>query len=243
VPNNVFGFAAAAMLALGLAASGWFVGHGLGDMRKPERVVTVKGVAEQEVEADLALWALRFVATGNDLAEVQRKTASDAETVRRFLTDAGFKPEEIENRDLQVTDLLAQQYQQNEVKSRFIIAQTVTLRTADVERVAGAATRVSELVAAGLVLSDDSQWSAGPSFVFSGLNALKPAMIAAASRSARLGAEQFAADAGSGVGKIRFANQGVFQILPRDDFPGAQEAKQIHKTVRVVSTVDFLLED
>jgi len=243
MPNNLFGFAAAAVLALGLAGAGWCVGQGLGDMRRPERVVTVKGVAEQEVKADLALWALRFVATGNDLAEVQRKIAHDTGVVRGFLTDAGFQPQEIENRDLQVTDLLAQQYQQEQVKSRFIIAQVVTLRTADVDRVAEAMTRMSDLVAAGLVLSDDNQWSTGPTYVFSGLNALKPAMIAEATRNARLGAEQFAADSGSGVGKIRFANQGVFQILPRDDFPGAQEAKQIHKTLRVVSTLDFLLED
>jgi hypothetical protein len=243
LPSNVFGFAAAAMLALGLAASGWFVGQGLGDMRKPERFVSVKGVAEQEVEADLALWALRFVATGNDLTEVQQKIAHDTAVVRSFLTGNGFEPEEIENRDLQVIDLLAQQYQQNEVKSRFIIAQVVTLRTTEVAKVAGAMTRLGELVAAGLVLSDDNQWSAGPSYVFSGLNTLKPAMIAEATRNARLGAEQFAADSGSGVGSIRQANQGVFQILPRDDFPGAQEAKQIHKTVRVVSTLDFLLEE
>lgn len=243
MPGNFFGFASAAVLAVGLAAAGWFVGHGLGDMRKPERVVTVKGLAEREVAADLALWGLRFVATGNELGEVQRKIANDTETVHRFLTAAGFKPGEIENRDLQVIDLLAQQYQQVEVKSRFIIAQVVTLRTADVKRVAEAATRVSELVAAGLVLSEENQWNAGPTYVFSGLNDLKPAMIAEATRTARLGAEQFAADSGSGVGKIRFADQGLFQILPRDDFPGAQEAKQIHKTVRVVSTVHFLLED
>ena len=243
MPNNVFGFAAAALLALGLAASGWFVGHGLGDMRKPERVVSVKGVAEQNVEADLALWALRFVATGNDLTEVQQKIAHDTGVVRDFLTGNGFKAEEIENRDLQVIDLLAQQYQQNEVKSRFIIAQVVTLRTPEVAKVAEAMTHMGDLVAAGLVLSDDNQWNAGPSYVFSGLNALKPQMIAEATHNARLGAEQFAADAGSNVGKIRAANQGVFQILPRDDFPGAQEAKQIHKTVRVVSSLDFLLED
>ena len=243
MPNNVFGVAAAVMLAVGLAVSGWFVGHGFVQARKADRIVTVKGVAEQEAKADLALWALRFVATGNDLTEVQRKIARDSDTVRSFLTGNGFKPDEIENRDLQVVDRLAQQYQQGEIESRFIIAQTVALRTPDVDRVATAMAHLGELVAAGLVLSEDNQWTAGPTYVFSGLNALKPAMIAEATRNARAGAEQFAADSGSRVGKIRQANQGVFQILPRDDFPGAQEAKQVHKMVRVVSTIDYMLED
>ena len=243
MPNSVFGFAAALVLAIGVTLAGWFVGDGFLQGRKADRYVTVKGVAEQEVKADLAVWALRFVATGNDLAEVQRKIAADATLVRDFLTAGGFAAEEIESRDLQVIDRLAQQYQQGQVDSRFIIAQTLTLRSGDVDAVTATVERMSELVAAGLVLSNENQWNSGPTYMFSGLNDLKPAMIAEATRNARAGAEQFAADSGSGVGGIRRANQGVFQILPRDSIPGAQEAKQIHKTVRVVSTIEFTLQD
>jgi len=243
MPNNIFGLAAAFALAIGIAVSGWFVGDGFLQGRKADRYVTVKGVAEQEVKADLAVWALRFVATGNDLTAVQQKIAADSTVVRDFLINSDFKTEEIENRDLQVVDRLAQQYRQGEVDSRFIIAQTVALRTADVDRVADTFKRIGELVATGLVLSDENQWAAGPTYIFTDLNALKPAMIAEATKNARAGAEQFAADSGSGVGTIRRANQGVFQILPRDSIPGAQEAKQIHKTVRVVSTIEFNLQD
>jgi hypothetical protein len=83
----------------------------------------------------------------------------------------------------------------------------------------------------------------GPFYIFTGLNVVKPPMIAEATRSARAGAEQFAADSGSRVGGIRRANQGLFQILPRDRAPGLQESTQINKTVRVVSTVEYLLEE
>ncbi len=243
MPNTVFGFAAALVLAIGVALAGWFVGDGFFQGRQADRYVTVKGVAEQDVKADLAVWALRFVATGNDLTEVQRKIAADAVLARDFLIASGFAENEVENSDLQVIDRLAQQYQQGQVDSRFIIAQTLTLRSADVDAVAATLARLSELVSAGLVLSDENQWNSGPTYIFSGLNDLKPAMIAEATENARAGAEQFAADSGSGVGTIRRASQGVFQILPRDRFPNAQEAKQIHKTVRVVSTIEFMLED
>src|SRR3546814_6203206 len=100
-------------------------------------------------------------------------------------------PEAFEGQSLQVVDRLAQQYQQGEVESRFIIAQTITLRSGDVDRVAGLAGRLGELVSAGLVLSDENQWNAGPTYVFTGLNDLKPAMIAEATANARAGAEQF----------------------------------------------------
>lgn len=243
MPSAVFTFLAALLLAAGIAVAGWFVGDGFLEGRKGDRFVTVKGLAEREVKADLAVWPLRFVATGNDLAAVQRKIQNDAAQMRDFLAASGFPPEAFETQSLQVIDRLAQQYQQGQVESRFIIAQTITLRSGDVDRVAGLAGRLGELVAAGLVLSDENQWNAGPTYVFTGLNDLKPEMIAEATASARTGAEQFAADSGSRVGAIRRASQGVFQILARDDIPGVQQEKEIHKTVRVVSTIEYLLED
>ncbi|MDX5336566.1 MAG: SIMPL domain-containing protein, partial [Marinobacter sp.] len=71
---------------------------------------------------------------------------------------------------------------------------------------------------------------------------IKPAMIAEATASAREAAQQFARDANASVGGLRRANQGVFQILARDQAPGVSEQQQPVKTVRVVSTVDYYLE-
>ena len=65
--------------------------------------------------------------------------------------------------------------------------------------------------------------SGGPTFLFTGLNELKPAMIAEATARAREGAEQFAKDSGSALGGIRRANQGLFEILPRDRAQGISE--------------------
>jgi hypothetical protein len=79
--------------------------------------------------------------------------------------------------------------------------------------------------------------------VFTGLNDLKPEMIAEATVQARRAAGQFAQDSGSSLGGIRRANQGLFQILARDKAPGVGEASQLYKTVRVVSTVEYLLAD
>ena len=62
-------------------------------------------------------------------------------------------------------------------------------------------------------------------------------MIAEATRDARRSAEQFAGDSGSQVGGIRNAQQGYFSIQDRDKF--SPEFKKI----RVVTTVQFFLED
>ena len=55
-------------------------------------------------------------------------------------------------------------------------------------------------------------------------------------------AQEFAMASESQVGKIRRANQGVFQILPGDPAPGQMEQNQLFKIVRVVTTVEYLLE-
>lgn len=80
-----------------------------------------------------------------------------------------------------------------------------------------------------------------PTYLFNGLNDIKPDMIAEATASARKAAAHFARDANTELGGLRRANQGVFQILARDQAPGVMEEQQPVKTVRVVSTVEYYL--
>ncbi|MGH7553651.1 MAG: SIMPL domain-containing protein, partial [Longimicrobiales bacterium] len=144
------------------------------------------------------------------------------------------------------TDAFANIYSGGQpIRARYVVNQTVMVRSTNVDLVLRASVLVGELVSAGVVLSA-SQFGpgfAGPTFLFTRLNDLKPEMIREATASAREAAEQFAADSRSRLGGIRQANQGVFVILPRDQAPGIQEQTQLFKTVRVVSTVEYYLRD
>jgi hypothetical protein len=118
------------------------------------------------------------------------------------------------------------------------------VRSTDPETVAAASRAVGELVDGGVVLSSQGMYGAGtPTYLFTKVNDFKPDMIAEATAEARRAAEQFAEDSGSAIGKIQSANQGVFVILPRDRAMGASEESQLHKTLRVVSTIDYSLKD
>jgi hypothetical protein len=241
--KNGLSLGTALILAAGLAAAGWFVGHGFHQGRLANRSVTVKGVSERDVMADLALWPISFVSTDDDLTAAQARIETSKQTILEFLERQGIPRSGVEMQGLEVTDVNANPYRSGPATSRFIIAQTLMVRSSDPEVVRQASQHVGELVEAGVVLSSSAGPSGGPTYLFTRLSDFKPQMIAEATAKAREAAEQFAQDSGSQLGGIRRANQGVFVILPRNRAPGISEQNQPAKTLRVVSTVEYILQD
>jgi hypothetical protein len=231
VPALVLGLC----LALGLAAAGMLVGHGLYAARASERFVTVKGLSEREVPADLALWPVVFTVSGDDLSEVQRQVEADADVIRAFLGRFGFEAGETSVSAPRVTDQLAQSYGGQRPAARYLVESTLTLRSGKIDRVRQAIERSGELVREGVTVIRSYEYST--QYLFTALEEIKPEMIAEATRDARRAAEQFAEDSGSRVGGIRRAQQGYFSIEDRDPF--SPEVKK----VRVVTTVDYFLVD
>lgn len=229
------------ILALGVGFAGSQIGRGLSEFRSYDRFVTVKGLATREVEASLAVWPLAHAVTGNDLALLQQSAEERSAELISFLKSHGLKDEEIKTMQVNVSDLLAQTYRSGDVgENRYIINQTIMVRSDNLDAVEKAAQNIGEIVKKGVALTQTG--INGPSYLFTGLNAIKPEMIAQATRNARAVADQFAADTGQAVGAIRSADQGLFQILPRDETYVIPEEAQRLKTVRVVSTIDFYLE-
>lgn len=238
MPDNLIVPAAVAggLAALGLALGGAFIGKGVENARVGDRSVTVRGLSERIVKADLAVLPLRFASAGDDLQAVQADIDADLATVRRFLAEQGYAPAEIDLGRLEVTDQYAREYQQRDVAARYRVAQTVIVRTTNVDRVQATTRNLDQLLRRDVVLQDFN----GPSYLFTKLNDVRPAMIAEATASARSGAEQFARDSGSRLGGIRSATQGSFEILGRDEI-GYDPASQVFKKVRVVTTVNYRL--
>jgi hypothetical protein len=239
--RDILLFSSIFILALGVSFAGSQIGGGLSNFRSYDRYVTVKGLATREVEASLAVWPLAHAVTGNDLASLQQTAEERSAELIVFLKSYGLKDEEIKTMQVNVSDLLAQTYRSGDVgENRYIINQTIMVRSDNLDAIEKAAQNVGEIVKKGVALTQAG--INGPSYLFTNLNAIKPAMIAEATKNARAVADQFAADTGQAVGEIRTADQGLFQILPRDETYIIPEEAQRLKTVRVVSTIDFYLE-
>ncbi|HUK20541.1 MAG TPA: SIMPL domain-containing protein [Gemmatimonadales bacterium] len=235
----------ATIVALGVALAGLAAGAGFARGRATDRYVEVKGVAERDVSADLALWPLRVTAVGNDLIAAEARIAQNTAQVYAFLRRHGIDTAQADLQGLDVTDAFANPYGgPRPPQARYILSRTIMVRSEHVDVVLTASASVGELVAAGVVLSGNRTGfePSGPTFLFTKLNELKPVMLKEAVASAREAADQFAADSRSELGGIRQASQGVFVILPRDQAPGITEPRQVLKTVRVVSTVQYYLK-
>ncbi len=233
IPATVIG----SLLALGLIGAGALVGQGVIHARAGDRTVTVRGLSERNVKADLAVLPLRFTASGDVLSEVQTRIDGDLALVRQFLTAQGYPADAVDLGRLEVADTRSREYAAQNGGPRFILAQTVIVRTDDVARVQTTTRALNDLVRQGVVLQDFQ----GPSYVFTKLNDVRPQMIAEGTAAARTGAEQFAKDSGTPLGPIRQATQGSFEILPRDG-AGGDEAASIDKKVRVVTTITYGLK-
>ncbi|MBY8829014.1 SIMPL domain-containing protein [Hephaestia sp. CMS5P-6] len=224
---------AAAILAIGMIVGGYLLGNGLVRAHHADRAVTVRGLAERDVVADLATWDLSYSEQGTDLAEVQARIQRDTQSVRAYFQKLGFPADA-----LQPAGASVNQFYNNGV-STVTINQRLQFRTTDIPRARRAVADQFDLVNAGVQLQDGSKMN----YSFTKLNDIKPPMVAAATKDARAAAEQFAKDSGTAVGGIKSATQGYFSIEARDgDSGGFGVADTPFKKVRVVTTVEFYLD-
>lgn len=225
---------ASAILGIAIVIGGYLMGDGLLRARQADRSVTVRGLAEKDVTADLATWNLGFSKQGFDINEVQAAIDQDAGHIRAFFKSMGFPDEALSTAGVNVN----QYYDSNRGINNVTIRQRIQLRTNDIARARRAFARQFDLVRRGIALEE------GPGMVYSftRLNDVKPAMVAEATKDARKAAEQFAQDSGTDVGGIKSATQGYFSVGARDGDEMGGGADSPYKKVRVVTTVDFYLE-
>lgn len=234
--NRYQGMLLGLFISLGLMVGAYLISSSIIQFKEYERVVTVKGLAEEEVAADVAVWPIRFISASNSLNSVYEVMDDSANALQKFLLAAGFSQAEISSTAPLVTDKLAERYGNQNVSLRYSAMQTFTIYTNKVDLVRQTQRDLAELGKQGVVFSGD-EYSQRISYMFTGLNDLKPQLIEQATQNARVAAQQFAQDSNSKVGKLRRASQGQISISDRDD------NTPYIKKVRVVSTLEYYLVD
>ncbi|MGB8314819.1 MAG: SIMPL domain-containing protein [Aestuariivirga sp.] len=234
---------AGGLIGLGVACGGFLAGESLVKSRLGFRTVTVKGLSERDVKADLGFWPVRFVVTGPTLEEARAALVISETAVKAFLTSRGFTGQDLQVQNIQVEDRLAGYNNQGvPPESRFVLTEDILVKSSEVEKLADASRMIGDLLKSGVVFSSDA-YNAGPSFIFTDVNKLKGDMLTEATKRAREAADKFAQESGSKVGDIQNANQGIIEINPAVAIPNDRPERQIDKKVRVVTTITYFLSN
>ena len=201
-----------------------------------ERVVSVKGLAEIEVEANKVTWPIAFKEVGNDVQQLYKSINEKSKVVVAFLKENGIADSEISVNPAEVVDMDAERYSNNNNQYRYISTSVITVTSTNVKLVRKLISEQTALLQKGVVVTG-SDYRYNVNYEFTGLNDIKPGMIEEATKNARAAAEKFAKDSDSKLGKIKRANQGQFSIYDRDiNTPYI-------KTVRVVTSIDYYLNN
>jgi hypothetical protein len=224
-------------ILLGLSALGYLLGSAAIMHKEYERSVTVKGLSERELPADIVIWPIQFTEVGNELEELYISLEDRANKIRGFLEKQGFESAEISISPPSITDKSAQQYGNTQrAEFRFTAIQVVTVYSSNVDLVRASMNVLAQLGKQGIAFTG-GDYQNRTEYIFTRLNQIKPAMIQEATTKAREVALKFAQDSDSKLGKIKRASQGQFSINPRD------KNNPHIKKIRVVSTVEYYLSD
>ena len=230
------GIKQAAILAIGIIALGFCIKSGLEGLAGKDRKVVVKGLAEKEVEADKVTWPILSKEIGNDLPQLYQTINHTTSTIRQFLLANGVKAEEINVNAPVVIDLNAERYGENKNPYRYNITSIITVTSNNVKLIRSLIARQGELLQEGIAIVDGG-YDNPVKYEFVAFRKMKPKMMQEAIENAEQTAEQFAKNSKSKIDKIMNADQGQFSIDDRD-----QNTPYI-KEVRVVTTIEYMLED
>ena len=227
----------AVILALGLLLLGLFIERGFRSFAEKGRSVNVKGLAEMEVPANKVTWPLVYKSLGNNLSQLYDEIKRSNATITQFLKEKGLTEKEISINAPEIIDLQAERYGSDRASVyRYNVTTVITVTSDKVDLVRSLISEQGELLKRGIAITA-GDYRYNVSYEYTSLNEIKPAMIEEATKNAREAAEKFAKDSGSELGKIRHAYQGQFSITDRD--PNTPYLKKI----RVVTTIDYSLED
>ena len=234
--KSVSGWIPALLICVGIVVLGVCIKEGFSDIPINQRTVQVRGLCEKEVMANKVTWPIVSKLTGDDLPSIYQQTESTNNAIVAFLKQNGLSDNEISVNPPQVVDMQADRYNNTPAPYRYNVTNVIVVTSTDVKKVNALMEKQTQLLQQGIaIVAGDYDYQT--TYEYTDLNAIKPAMIAEATKNAREAARKFADDSHSHLGKIKTASQGQFSIEDRDQYT------PYIKKVRVVSTIDYFLKD
>ena len=152
------------------------VSVGMTHIIKQDRTVTVRGLAEREVSADLAVWPLTFSTGSNSLSTLMTEVSAKTKKVESYLKEHGLEPSDYTVQAANINDTTTNMYISRDERSfSYIAKQTILVRSPKVELVKAALEDSLKLAGEGIAVAQE--YDSKISYEFTGLNEIKPGRI------------------------------------------------------------------
>jgi hypothetical protein len=179
---------------------------------KPDDTVAVTGLGEQSFDSDLIVWNASFSRNSYELKDAYAQLNSDLRRVKAYLKSKGITEDEMVFEAAGIEKLWSNVYDdEGNIKETtfegYSLEQNLKISSKKVDLVENTSRQVSELIDAGIELK-----SAAPQYYYTKLATLKLKMIEAATKDAHERAEKIAENGGGSLGKLMYADMGIFQI-------------------------------
>jgi len=200
------------LIAAAVIITGLILGKAYMSKGKPDDTISVIGLGEESFDSDLIVWRASFSRRSMELKDAYAQLNADIRKVKSYLKSRGISEDEMVFEAADISKEWSNIYDdegniRQTIFDGYSLNQSVKVSSKKVNVVEQTSRQVSELIDAGIELNSDA-----PEYYYTKLAQLKLKMIEAATKDAHERAAKIAENGGGSLGKLMFADMGVFQI-------------------------------
>ena len=230
-------------IAAALVLSAFIAAGAAVKVKRAADAITVTGSAKRPIRSDFIVWRGTVAGQQPSLAESADELERYVTRTRAFLAAKGIPDSAITWRAVETMPMpeISPSGRETGRIYAYRLQRMFEVRSPDVDRIAQIAQSTGEVIREGVPLT-----AFPPEYLFTRLTEVRTEMLAEATKDARTRAEAIAESAGSGIGPVREARMGVFQITPRhstevSDY-GINDVSSVDKDITAVVRVTFAVD-
>ncbi|MGG7036760.1 MAG: SIMPL domain-containing protein [Flavobacterium sp.] len=244
------------IIGIAIIITAFVVGRSFQNRNKNLDSISVIGLGTKDFVSDEILWSGSFTVNSIDIKLAYNKIISDQKIVSEFFVNKGFKTSEFsfgavnfQKKYRQITventgNKYDRKYEQ--IFDGYQAIQTISFSAKKnpdlMKRIESVSSKASELVNSGIELSSNSI-----QYTYSDLPSLKQSLIEKATKDASERANKIVNTADGKIGKLKYANMGVFQITGQgsteeDSYGGINDTYSKNKTARITVRLEYELD-
>lgn len=233
----------ATVLALGFLAASIVLAVTWRDVRSFDNTLSVTGSTKKTVMSDEVKWTSeisRTVVGHEAVKQAYADVQKDFTAVKTVLLGAGIAESDISTFPIYVSEMYDYQ-SKGAAPSTYRVAQTIVVRSRDIEKVELLAKNNAPLLAQGIFINTNAL-----EYFYSKLPELRVELLGAAIADAKARAAEIAKASGAKVGDLKSASSGVVQVMAPNSVDvsdyGTYDTSSKEKEVSVTVRASFVLK-